>query len=372
MDYYEELGLDRTATEEDIKRAHRRLAKLLHPDQQTDEAVKQVAEAQMRRLNGIVDVLSKPELRREYDEQLIASIPGFSWLKLRRRAFHSWPWWVGSTVGAILLTVGAVWLFANRWGSSFGRHTPTYISSGAEATSESEPDQPVSSPAPTPVVASVVADPRERDKPSIVQTSEQTAQLPQPHKATVVIADVARRKTLHLPSAGTVKAVVTGVKPPVVSPSSAVGVVTASLPADALPSEPKLPATGATAAKPRDALEGEWVYAPTQPEPRTAGFYLPEFIDLKIWNESGLRGEYHARYHVVDKPIPPEVTFALVPDGAPRRFTWISSNGSKGTLQVSAIEPRSIRIEWRTTVFSRGPALTAGTATLVRRAPQTN
>jgi curved DNA-binding protein CbpA len=78
MDYYEELGITPSATLEDIHRAHRRLSKLLHPDQQTDDAMKQLAETQMRRLNAIVGILSDPELRHQYDNQLRGTVPQHS------------------------------------------------------------------------------------------------------------------------------------------------------------------------------------------------------------------------------------------------------------------------------------------------------
>ena len=50
MDYYEELAISPSATLDEIHRAHRRLSKLLHPDQQTDHNMKLLAETQMRRL----------------------------------------------------------------------------------------------------------------------------------------------------------------------------------------------------------------------------------------------------------------------------------------------------------------------------------
>jgi molecular chaperone DnaJ len=62
-DYYEVLGLDRGASETDIKKAFRRLARELHPDvsdaPDAQERFRQVAEA--------YEVLSKPETRRLYD-----------------------------------------------------------------------------------------------------------------------------------------------------------------------------------------------------------------------------------------------------------------------------------------------------------------
>lgn len=68
MNYYEELGLTPEASPEEIHQAHRKLTKLLHPDQQTDEALRRLAEAQMRRLNSIVDVLSDSDSRKQYDK----------------------------------------------------------------------------------------------------------------------------------------------------------------------------------------------------------------------------------------------------------------------------------------------------------------
>jgi hypothetical protein len=117
-----------------------------------------------------------------------------------------------------------------------------------------------------------------------------------------------------------------------------------------------------------DPLEGEWVYAPSQPEKKKPGFYAPEYIDLKLFSNDGrLHGQYRARYHVTDKPISPDVEFVLSADGENNKFTWQAPNGTRGTFKISAIDPNVIRIEWRTTVFGRQAALTAGTATLVKR-----
>ena len=58
MNYYEELGIRPDADEEEIRKAHRRLVRLMHPDQHRDPAMKQLAETQMRRLNSIVSTCS--------------------------------------------------------------------------------------------------------------------------------------------------------------------------------------------------------------------------------------------------------------------------------------------------------------------------
>jgi len=71
---------------------------------------------------------------------------------------------------------------------------------------------------------------------------------------------------------------------------------------------------------------------------------------------------------VTDRPVAPEVAFELasVSKGS-RRFVWQSTNGAKGTLNIDPIDDRTIRIDWHTTSAVGGPALTSGTATLVRR-----
>ena len=70
IDYYEELGVERNASQEDIRESFRALVRLLHPDQQRDEQLRSIAETQLRKVNRIYAVLSDPERRRRYDESL--------------------------------------------------------------------------------------------------------------------------------------------------------------------------------------------------------------------------------------------------------------------------------------------------------------
>ncbi|QYJ14749.1 Chaperone protein DnaJ [Rubrobacter xylanophilus DSM 9941] len=63
-DYYEVLGLPRDASEQDIKRAYRRLARKCHPDANPDDPN---AEERFKELTEAYEVLSNPESRRAYD-----------------------------------------------------------------------------------------------------------------------------------------------------------------------------------------------------------------------------------------------------------------------------------------------------------------
>jgi curved DNA-binding protein len=65
QDYYETLGLARTASAEDIKQAFRKLARLYHPDVAKNKVS---GEVKFKEINEAYEVLSDPEKRRRYDE----------------------------------------------------------------------------------------------------------------------------------------------------------------------------------------------------------------------------------------------------------------------------------------------------------------
>src|SRR5882672_5080292 len=64
-DYYATLGVPRDASEEDIKKSFRKLARQYHPDVAKD---KKTAEEKFKEINEAYEVLSDPEKRKKYDE----------------------------------------------------------------------------------------------------------------------------------------------------------------------------------------------------------------------------------------------------------------------------------------------------------------
>ncbi|GAA6049156.1 hypothetical protein JCM3770_003282 [Rhodotorula araucariae] len=65
---YSVLNLERTASEDDIQKAYRRLAALLHPDRHRDPALKPAADARFAQVQHAYEVLSDPHRRAIYDE----------------------------------------------------------------------------------------------------------------------------------------------------------------------------------------------------------------------------------------------------------------------------------------------------------------
>ncbi|MCX8131004.1 MAG: molecular chaperone DnaJ [Clostridia bacterium] len=64
-DYYEVLGVEKNASDSDIKKAYRKLAKQYHPDVNPDD---KVAEAKFKEVNEAYQILSDSQKRAQYDQ----------------------------------------------------------------------------------------------------------------------------------------------------------------------------------------------------------------------------------------------------------------------------------------------------------------
>src|SRR6266446_9816614 len=64
-DYYDTLGVKRNATEEEIKKAYRKLARQYHPDRNPGD---KQAEGRFKEVQDAYDVLSDKNKRAQYDQ----------------------------------------------------------------------------------------------------------------------------------------------------------------------------------------------------------------------------------------------------------------------------------------------------------------
>jgi len=63
-DYYKTLGVGKNASDEEIKKAYRKLARKYHPDRNPDD---KQAESRFKEISQAHDVLANPEKRKLYD-----------------------------------------------------------------------------------------------------------------------------------------------------------------------------------------------------------------------------------------------------------------------------------------------------------------
>jgi len=369
MDYYEELGLSPSATEEDIRKAFRTMSKVLHPDLQNDPATRDAAALQMRRLNEIVDVLLDPKRRQEYNRTLRAASLGPVAFRAqgrdhpRNRPANMLRGWLRTpatgvaliVVAAVLLTLGVVWFEA---GDLIHFQSSTQRPGAVEPAHAPAPQPPQSTPAVSGLqtvetarnsaTASEAAHPDRRTAPALVEPRDNSG-LPSP-------APPPRR--ISQPDA---QAAVT----------ASGNTAPASLPPLAAPAAVSAPASVApTQLAGSPGLEGLWVYAPEGPRvQRASTLYAPEFIQLRIRaQDDKLYGEYSARYFVSDRPISSDVSFTFQGTAGPSgSFGWRADDGSLGIVDLKMLGSQSLQVNWRVTSFGSRIGLGAGTAVLIRK-----
>ena len=354
MTYYEELGISPGASVDEIRQAYKALARLLHPDAQTDPKLRELAECQMKRLGEMVAILSNPQKRQQYDGERAKGerpVVKVDWGPPRRaplRPLFSTPGWMrwavqnwfGVLLGMVVVTVGA-WYLATPDGSGVGKP--------GEAVAPVAAGQ-------TPAAAPVARKPK-------AATPEQTAAVkndPEPEAPPEV--ESARAEETN----------VAAVKETLPVAPAAGPQIAGELPVAAKP-EPSLP----VAARNEWSFAGNWLYAPLEKETAVPGQYAAYYVELVLLEEKGtLVGHYRSRHKIPDKAISPEVLLRV--QGKPgaeksTKLEWTSADGARGEMELTLSAPNLLNVRWWTTElgwtteFEHRNALSSGTAVLVRQ-----
>ena len=342
--YYEELGVENTASADEIRDAFRALARLLHPDQQTDPQLKEIAERQMRKLNRIYGVLSDITRRTAYDESLRSSrnapIIVFSGsdgnVKKLVAAF--------GTAGAIIVaTLLLIWFAATGnnntevRGQELRGATSRKTNDGADGDAGEQ-------------ITRLREQLRTVETESGFSTGAAWGDLPESRRTQRVRnTKPAVNEAVPVPIAGGV--------------ATATEMSELEAPGGAAVNEPSVKSA---------EFAGLWVYSKTSGSAESPGGksqYPPEFIEVTMTEVNGaLHGEYRSRYQVLDHAISPDVNFDFTgkPVGSSLTCPWRGPGGAKGRLTLKLLPASTVEIAWNATELGNQQWLINGTAMLVR------
>jgi curved DNA-binding protein CbpA len=352
--FYDELGVAATATPEEIRDSFRALVKILHPDHQTDPQLKEIAERQMRKLNGVYTVLSDPEKRRRYDESLededfrpaIILSPNSNVNVHRLMERMAW------VAALIVAAVTLIWL-------SSESPAPSPQSSEQGGRKSYAPAAPAPAGASAAEVAELRSDVR-------VLKLERDAAIHEVNRLrSSGRASAPARPEPFLEPATSLPSAVAALPPqlppaaPVPGPASA-SVVPVRVPAQHPPSSAVRP------------FAGFWFYArpASSQHGKTSTLYPPEFIEATITEQNGLvKGKYRSRYKIVDRAISPDVSFEFggMVSGSTVVCPWAGTGGAKGELTLKMVGENSLTVDWTVTELGSIQGLIRGTATLTRQ-----
>jgi curved DNA-binding protein CbpA len=346
--FYEELGVEDTASGDEIRDAFRSLARLLHPDAQTDPQLKDTAERQMRRLNRIYEVLSDPARRTRYDGDLNAprSAPIIvlsggegNVKKLLERL---------ATIGAVVVGLFLlIWFAVDSNNSAEVRGQEARAASASRSNENAEGDS-----------GEQITQLRARIRTLETEKNSALAQL------------ALANGTMQSAMPGASK--LDGLEPDMAIDSSLSTAFPGTKPAARGSEDARtIPSAPVDSSGQVSPFVGVWTYAKGGgASPGGKAEYPPEFIEVAVTQEKGrLHGQYHSRYQVLDHAISPDVdfVFAGTPSGSSANCTWLGSGGAKGRLTLKILPAGAIQIVWNATELGTQQWLVNGTAALTRK-----
>ncbi len=377
MDFYEELGVTRSASPEEIRHAWKRLARLFHPDVQGDAELRSTAELQMRRLNYMVEILSDPRRRRQYDVSLHRLSHPFPFTPPPPPPPPEQPW-----LRRLIHFDGkaVVWLIAGALSAGgvlflLGKDEPAIpndaavVESGSATASRAQGAAPVdkavsAAPVHLPPAAAPADDELDRLNPSEQTPATDASNPPQPAPAAVPVPAPIEHKTLPPIKPITVarverkKVVPEPRKAPAVKPEHAHPVIAESRPVPVV-SRDHLHETG---------LSGLWRLrnAPTN---IPKGAFAAERVEVSIRERSGqIYGTYNGKYSVPEQVASSTVAFQFTGpmDAKATKMAWFSPDGNSGEISLHPLSKDSLEVVWVATHITRHGILASGRAILAR------
>jgi hypothetical protein len=354
MTYYEELGISADAAEEDIRQAHRRLVKLLHPDQQTNDDLRRMAELQLTRVNSLVEQLLDPTQRRIYDLSIRAPLPQPVPASVPRDVSNEtiqqgWRYAVAGVAIALI-----AWIFTSASPTDVVRSVTAGVMPGS--------------------VSAAAAPAQGADKS---KASPKAPLKPMPAPQIAPRPSFAMGKPLDRERAGNEIKSAEAVVPATATPPPVASAAPVNHPDPSLSPSTSLDGRSVARAAPsstteQPGLSGVWLYAGGK---STGGedekLYRPEYIELRISEDpaGALYGEYRSRYAVTDLPISPAVNFTFHGNpAAGAELPWKGPKGSSGTVVLKLLHRNAMRVDWKVSqAGDSGVGLEFGTAILVRR-----
>jgi hypothetical protein len=357
MDFYEELGVSRFASLDEIRGAYRRRARLFHPDRYPNAELRAIAEAEMRRVNDIAVILTHPQERLRYDRTLTAEGVAADTNQNRSfRAAHS-PLRSEFKV-ALLLVAGAAasltCILALRVEPASATATPVAAANPAH-TALVHSAKPERKPSRVPL------SPMEGKR--MVETAE--ASLPP------IQADIAWQNLIPLLPPFQFARADKPVKAPAPappnseSPSDSVG----GLHIDSADTPASLPSDEIRPAHRNSGLVGLWRYTRSAQRPALTGVFAAQEVEVGITSQSGIiYGYYEGRYVSPQGPVSREASFQFsgTAEKESARTTWSSPDGSRGEIRLHMASEDSLEMVWIASHPGRRGQLASGKIILAR------
>ncbi len=354
MTLYEELGVPPDASPEAIREAYRNVARLLHPDSQTNPLLKESAEAQMKRINHLHDILCDPERRRRYDQELAEPAERGGAIIIRTAN----PPEASRTSNGTL-----VWLAATAICAGF----IVWLATRESTIPAAYPQKTSVALTKAPIAARPKENPDRRDAQIAWLWTQLNAANADRQRLMKQVATLEAGRKFQSPAetrqttpATTAPAIIPAVPPPI-APTATFEI---PLPPTLVPAS--FPAVSRTDAS---MWSGIWEYSRTGTQTNSETLLPPDFIKTTIDESRGwLRGQYRARYQVNDPKLSPEVAFHFEGkiSGSSGRFNWIGAEGAKGDVRLRLISG-SLEVNWQVTRLGKRLTLASGTAVLDRK-----